>query len=280
MKKRVKLALLLLPLVLVCFLSVGQYVSAEVAGNTNVEANAQYIFNNYLRAFQVNITEDATITKVSFYTTTTADVNCSASLYYGNYVSPANLIETAFALSVIDGWMNFTFNELVDAGSYWVAIGTVNNNEVNGVRNGDLTGLAGYCSYTWANFPNPFGSYSGENYVWSMFITYTPYVEPTPSPSPSPTPVNADLEGYLTALFFGSVWYFGFLIFMAVAFVVLKIWKFSGAIIVPILIIFEIQYYNRLSTNPELSWAMLFCGFLVLTIAGYTIHTLGNRSKE
>lgn len=95
--------------------------------------------------------------------------------------------------------------------------------------------------------------------------------EPTPAP---------EIDDTLITLFFGDVWYFGFLIFLIIALVALKLWKYAGAILIPIFIIFEQQYYIRLAINPELVWAMIFCGAMIVGIAAFTISLGSKRNKN
>jgi len=84
--------------------------------------------------------------------------------------------------------------------------------------------------------------------------------------------VNSAFE----ALFYGSGWYFGMLIFITFSIGIMKAWKYAGALILPIIVAFEVTYAERLDTNPEFAWNMLVLLFLALGIAYYTITHKGD----
>lgn len=79
------------------------------------------------------------------------------------------------------------------------------------------------------------------------------------------------VETALTSLFFGDVWYFGILIFIILALVIMKMWKYAGALIIPFVVAMEVQYYTRLEDNPEFAWAMLALLMLVIFMGAYII---------
>ena len=79
------------------------------------------------------------------------------------------------------------------------------------------------------------------------------------------------VEAALEALFFGSVWYFGILIFIVLALAIMKIWKYAGALIIPMIIALEVAYYSRLSETPEFAWAMLALIILAISMALYAV---------
>jgi hypothetical protein len=85
------------------------------------------------------------------------------------------------------------------------------------------------------------------------------------------------IEETLISLFFGDVWYFGILIFIIIALVILKLYKYAGAVCIPFVVALEVQYYNRLDENPEFAWAMIALLILVIMIAGYIIVTKEKR---
>lgn len=79
------------------------------------------------------------------------------------------------------------------------------------------------------------------------------------------------VETALEALFFGSVWYFGILIFIILSIAIMKMWKYAVAIIFPFIIAMEVNYYTLLSTNAEFAWAMLSLLMLAVFMAGYAV---------
>lgn len=83
--------------------------------------------------------------------------------------------------------------------------------------------------------------------------------------------VAAAVEAALEALFFGSVWYFGILIFIVIALAIMKMWKYAGALIIPMVIALEVAYYSELDSNPELVWAMIALILLALLMALYAV---------
>lgn len=76
----------------------------------------------------------------------------------------------------------------------------------------------------------------------------------------------------IQALLFGETWYIGLLVFLILAIGFLKMWKYAGAIIIPMIIILETQYYDRVASTPELVWPMAMLLFLALGIALYTLN--------
>lgn len=83
--------------------------------------------------------------------------------------------------------------------------------------------------------------------------------------------VSTAVQEALEALFFGSVWYFGILIFIILALSIMKIYKYAGALIIPMIIALEVAYYNQLSETPEFAWAMLALLILAIIMAVYAI---------
>lgn len=79
------------------------------------------------------------------------------------------------------------------------------------------------------------------------------------------------IETTLEALLFGSTWYFGFLIILMFSIGIMKAWKYSGAVLVPLLIVMEVAYYQRVSDTPELVWAMICFFVLILAVASMTV---------
>lgn len=88
--------------------------------------------------------------------------------------------------------------------------------------------------------------------------------------------VAAAVEAALEALFFGSVWYFGILIFIIVALAIMKIWKYAGALIIPMIVALEVEYFNRLDIYGNFIWAMIVLLILALFMAFYAITHKGD----
>ena len=85
----------------------------------------------------------------------------------------------------------------------------------------------------------------------------------------------SEVELALEALLFGSTWYFGILIFIIVSIAIMKMWKYAGGLIIPMIIALEVQYYNRLAeSGGEFSWAMIVLLILAVGIALYTISVV------
>ena len=86
-----------------------------------------------------------------------------------------------------------------------------------------------------------------------------------------------ELELALESFFFGEVWYFGILIFIALAIAVMKMWKYSGALIIPLIIALEVEYYNRLDVYGNFIWAMFILIILAILVAGYSLNEALNK---
>ena len=89
--------------------------------------------------------------------------------------------------------------------------------------------------------------------------------------------VTEAVEAALEALFFGSVWYFGILIFIVLVIALMKMWKWSVAFVFPMIIALEVAYYNRLDEYGNFIWAMLSLLFLAISMAVYMILTKEKR---
>ena len=87
------------------------------------------------------------------------------------------------------------------------------------------------------------------------------------------------VETALEAMLFGSAWYFGYLIILTLTVGLIRAWKWSGVLILPLLFVIETQYYNRLSINPEMVWAMIVTGILILFTAIYTLYEAKQERK-
>lgn len=82
-------------------------------------------------------------------------------------------------------------------------------------------------------------------------------------------------------LLFGSAWYFGFLLFCILSIALLRMWKYSGAILIPLLLILETEYYERYTaaTAEASIWPMIAIGILIITIAVYTISAAAQKGE-
>lgn len=85
------------------------------------------------------------------------------------------------------------------------------------------------------------------------------------------TDYTALMGGVIEGLLFGSAWYFGILLFFILAVALLKMWKYSGAILIPLLLVLENEYYTRNTVTGDMIWPMVCIGFLILSIAVYTV---------
>ena len=83
--------------------------------------------------------------------------------------------------------------------------------------------------------------------------------------------MSTAVEQALESLLFGSVWYFGILIFIILALSIMKIWKYAGALIIPMIVALEVAYYSRLEATPEFTWAMLALLLLAAIMAIYAV---------
>lgn len=83
--------------------------------------------------------------------------------------------------------------------------------------------------------------------------------------------VVAAVEQALEAVFFGSVWYFGILIFIVLALAISKMNKYAGVIVYPMVMGMEVLYYNRISETPDLVWGMISLLLLALMITVYMV---------
>ena len=81
----------------------------------------------------------------------------------------------------------------------------------------------------------------------------------------------SEVELALEALFFGSTWYFGILVFILLTVCLMKTWKYAGALIIPMVIAMEVQYFNRITLYPDFAWCMVVLLFLVIGIVAYSI---------
>lgn len=89
--------------------------------------------------------------------------------------------------------------------------------------------------------------------------------------------VFTDMNAVFESIFYGSGWYIGLLLFITVSIGLMKAWKYAGVLIIPIIVAFEVTYYERLDTNPEFAWNMIILLFLVVGIAIYTLTAKGDK---
>lgn len=81
-------------------------------------------------------------------------------------------------------------------------------------------------------------------------------------------------------LLFGSTWYIGLIIFLILAIALLKMWKYSGAIVIPILLVVEVKYYEHNTVTGDLIWPMIFLGLTALAVAIYTLSLLAKSRRD
>ena len=82
----------------------------------------------------------------------------------------------------------------------------------------------------------------------------------------------SEIELALEALFFGSAWYFGILVVILLVICIMKTWKYAGALIIPMVIAMEVQYFNRIEETPDFIWCMICLLFLIIGISVYSIN--------
>ena len=75
----------------------------------------------------------------------------------------------------------------------------------------------------------------------------------------------------IEALFFGSTWYFGILIFIILSLAIMRMWKYATGFIIPMIIALEVQYYTRLDEYGNFVWAMLSLLMLAIGMAIYAV---------
>jgi hypothetical protein len=86
--------------------------------------------------------------------------------------------------------------------------------------------------------------------------------------------MSAIIEQTFEALLFGSTWYFGILIFIIMAVALMKMWKYAGALIVPLIMALEIAYFERLDETGNFIWPMLILLFLAFGVAVYSVMSI------
>ena len=89
-----------------------------------------------------------------------------------------------------------------------------------------------------------------------------------------PTIISSIFEGLL----FGSTWYIGIIIFLILALSLMKMWKYSGCIVIPIILIVEVEYYNRGGVDGSFIWPMIILGITALSILTYTISEANRKN--
>lgn len=88
------------------------------------------------------------------------------------------------------------------------------------------------------------------------------------------------IEVALEAVFFGSMWYLGIMVFMMLSISIMKLWKYAGALIIPLIVALEVEYYNRLDIYGNFIWAMLILLLLAFGIALYTVTSYNKKGGD
>jgi len=83
--------------------------------------------------------------------------------------------------------------------------------------------------------------------------------------------VLMDANAVFESLFFGTGAWIGLLIFMMLSICLVMIWKYSGVFVALIIILFQIEYYNRLDIYGNHVWKMIILLLFGLFIAIYTV---------
>jgi uncharacterized BrkB/YihY/UPF0761 family membrane protein len=74
----------------------------------------------------------------------------------------------------------------------------------------------------------------------------------------------------LESIFFGDYWFLGMVLFIILGLVVVKLWKFAGALIIPCIAYLEVQYYELAQTDQNFVWAMFIMIIYAIMIALYS----------
>jgi len=80
------------------------------------------------------------------------------------------------------------------------------------------------------------------------------------------SPVKADAEADFESLFFGNGAWLGMLLFMIVCVALVAISKYCAVFVVIIVVMFEVEYYNRLDIYGNHVWKMVILLFFALFV--------------
>jgi len=79
------------------------------------------------------------------------------------------------------------------------------------------------------------------------------------------------------SLFFGTGAWLGLLIFMSICVSLALVWKYFGVFIIIIIVLFEVEYYNRLDIYGNHIWKMIILLFFAIFIAWLTLTKAKGR---
>lgn len=79
-------------------------------------------------------------------------------------------------------------------------------------------------------------------------------------------PVKADAQADFESLFFGNGAWLGLLLFMIVCVALVAISKYTAVFVVIIIVMMEVEYYNRLNKYGNHIWKMIILLFFALFV--------------
>jgi len=91
------------------------------------------------------------------------------------------------------------------------------------------------------------------------------------------SPVKADAEADFESLFFGTGAWFGLLLFMICSMLLVAISKYCAVFVVIIIVMFEVEYYNRLNIYGNHVWKMVILLFFALFVCILGISRKGGK---
>ena len=110
----------------------------------------------------------------------------------------------------------------------------------------------------------PVTTLSGVQSNQTLYIT-SQYIDSEPSS------ISDSVSEAFEAFLFGSTWYFGILVFMLLSIGLMKLWRYTGAFIIPIIVALEVQYFQRLDASGTFIWPMVILLILAVFVGFFTI---------
>ena len=90
--------------------------------------------------------------------------------------------------------------------------------------------------------------------------------------------VAAAIEAAFETLLFGDpAWIFGLILFMILTVVLMKLFKYAGALVIPLIIALEVMYYERNDQYGVYVWPMIILLALAILVAAYTLLSAKNN---
>lgn len=264
MIKRSSKANLLLTLLFISVISVSMFglASADTSGKLDV-GGSNLLGVGYIRVDEIAVDVEFTVNTISMYLSGGGN-NANVALFDSSYTLVIEGEEKAIAEA---SWYHWVFDDetVFAAGTYYLA-----HQEEAGISvyyDLDATNNS-YLAFGYAAFPSPYtGATWANNAEDSLYLDYTVYIAPTATPNP-----NLELiPDYLEGLMFGSMWYIGLVIFMILAIALMKMWKYAGAFLIPIIMALEVAYFNHNDIYGSMLWPMVILLFLAFGIALYTV---------